>query len=616
MDPAETIALPATITTATAAAKLVPVTSTTTLVRHTTRVDDAFPIRVAHLPNRGRSYIATRMIQPHELIFVAEAFGTTMCDPWLDCGICHYCWSEILDRKTQIRLPSLSHSGTDSSAKKGNRKKQEIVMVFCNETCWKKYGPNVADMICKVESKIRRAWTDSGAKHWKIKTEALVSKEKEHDVSRNDTSSPISKFSSTVTTAAPKTMQSIHYSDLIREALEIASTKQQILALNDDNLAHFLEVTWNALDSLIAEQESWIQPTSTSLLASSSTQRGLPSYNQAQLEVFYPKLARWLLERNDNATIATKTSDDDCEMIRLISEVLYRRQLDICAADVDVEKTDIQSVETVNGSELQEQSKAHTIVTLMEKKEDDKSLKDSIPLQNGQQATFEDYCAMQSNEVVLVRQQLSEELYSIENNSNDEQFLEEEKDTLSTQNTQRHHQQDHPHLSRTSKHDNDKKQWHQLLSILPEHLLNCFYVYLRIRDAYFLLAHENKNSTQHQPDITLTITHTLFRTILYREVANSFGIRDSSDELLGFAVFPRACFFNHSCRPNVLKKRRQSLQTRQMEYWSSSVILEGEECCISYGDISTGVEERRARLEDMYFFTCSCSRCIEEAAEK
>ncbi|KAK3830813.1 MAG: hypothetical protein JOS17DRAFT_673318, partial [Linnemannia elongata] len=116
-----------------------------------------------------------------------------------------------------------------------------------------------------------------------------------------------------------------------------------------------------------------------------------------------------------------------------------------------------------------------------------------------------------------------------------------------------------------------------------------------------------------ESQITLSIDNTFFRTILYREVANSFGIRDSSDELLGFAVFPRASFFNHSCRPNIQKKRRQStrdVRARQMEYWSTSVIKEGEECCISYGDISTGVEERRARLEDMYFFRCSCLRCL------
>ncbi|KAK3844791.1 MAG: hypothetical protein J3R72DRAFT_355033, partial [Linnemannia gamsii] len=119
------------------------------------------------------------------------------------------------------------------------------------------------------------------------------------------------------------------------------------------------------------------------------------------------------------------------------------------------------------------------------------------------------------------------------------------------------------------------------------------------------------------------ITSTLFRTILNREVANSFGIRDASDELLGFAVFPRACFFNHSCRPNILKKRREGLlagggiaddhkstRGRQMEYWSTRLIQEGEECCISYGDILADVEERRARLEDMYFFLCSCPRCL------
>ena len=42
----------------------------------------------------------------------------------------------------------------------------------------------------------------------------------------------------------------------------------------------------------------------------------------------------------------------------------------------------------------------------------------------------------------------------------------------------------------------------------------------------------------------------LFRDLVYREIANSFGIWDSKDitdssELLGYAVFPSASFFNH-----------------------------------------------------------------------
>ncbi|KAF9350495.1 hypothetical protein BGX26_011338 [Mortierella sp. AD094] len=35
-----------------------------------------FPIKVTILPNKGRSYVATRKIQPQELVFVAEAFGS------------------------------------------------------------------------------------------------------------------------------------------------------------------------------------------------------------------------------------------------------------------------------------------------------------------------------------------------------------------------------------------------------------------------------------------------------------------------------------------------------------------------------------------------------------
>jgi hypothetical protein len=399
--------------------------------------------------------------------------------------------------------------------------------------------------------------------------------------------------------------------------------------LNDTDLALFLDTTWSAFDGLISEQESWIQHATTD--GTQCTPGQSHSHTQAQCESLFPKLAKLLLEGNNHATIASKTSDDDCEMIRLISEILYRRQLDLEAAGAACTTGHDHGTEGVvsaqGGGEGQEATKAPAATS-------------QVPMtrvdgpRNGQRATFEDYCTMQSNEMALFRQQIKEDLDLLEHQESDRDASEDGQDekecdtTHGTQPQQKQKQQREP-SSRKSKHDTDMAQWRQLLSILPNHLLSCFYVYLRIRDAYLLLARENtafaastsKPDTQHQqhqqqPTVTLTVTSTLFRTILYREVANSFGIRDASDEILGFAVFPRACFFNHSCCPNILKKRRVGLRARQMEFWSTELIQEGEECCINYGDILAGVEERKARLESMYFFHCSCPRCLKEEAEK
>ncbi|KAF9542734.1 hypothetical protein EC957_001715 [Mortierella hygrophila] len=623
MDPAETTTTPSlSLSLAPTAPPTPPLTPPPTLAlvgqqqedkKHQATEEDAFPIKVTMLPNKGRSYVATRTIQPQELIFVAEAFGTTMCDPWLDCGICHYCWAEILNRKSQIRLPSAlpasakgTRTGTGSERgskgqKGGKGKKQETVMVFCDETCLEMYGPEAAEMICRVEEKIRRTWSDSGSRAWKLKMGPC--KESKATIGHDTPST-----SSATTIAAP------HYSELIEQALAAADTKKRILELSDTDLALFLDTTWSAFDGLIAEQESWIAHPTTATTGTTKNDRQhntqQHSRTQAQCGALFPKLAKLLLEGNNQATIAPKTSDDDCETIRLVSEILCRRQIDMRAAISGMigdgtEVVSVQEGESVKGPATAVLSK------------DEKPPGSHSSLCGGQRAMFEDYCAMQSNELILFRQQLQEDIHNQDEQSdNDEQEQEQEQE----QEEQSIQYQGHKH-SQELKHDTNMRQWRTLISILPNHLLSCFYAYLRVRDAYFLLSCENaatssSDTPSHQErQITLSIDNTFFRTILYREVANSFGIRDSSDELLGFAVFPRASFFNHSCRPNIQKKRRQSsrvVKARQMEYWSTGVIMEGEECCISYGDISTGVEERRARLEDMYFFWCSCLRCLEE----
>ncbi|KAF9563542.1 hypothetical protein EC968_004814 [Mortierella alpina] len=502
-----------------------------------------FPVKVMLLPNKGRSYVATRDIQPQELVFVAEAFGTTMCDPWLDCGVCHYCWMNIPDRKAQIRLPApidtSRHGKTDKS-----RKRAQAVMVFCDETCLQLYGPEIANSLCRVEQKVRRPWNEAGARHWKLKALSTPT------LRREDTATG-------VVSLTPISSMEKHPSGLVQQALALAGSRKEILDLSDQDLAAFLNCVWGALDGLIAEQESHV------LQAEDPVRKqdpGVRAYTQEQREALFPKLAKCLLEGNEEATVATRTSDDDCETIRLISEILYRRQLHISSI---VEDTSINSGVCLERS--------------------------TVKGQRGEQATFADYCAMQSNELAMVRQQLRKEMGETDHDN-----------ALGTFTGSAH-----------ADHGKHFTSWRTLLSILPAHLSDCFYVYLRMRDAYMLLALE-EDAELPRPAITLSIDNNLFRAILYREVANSFGIRDASDELLGFAVFPRACFFNHSCRPNIEKKRRQGGKARQMEYWSTRPIAAGEECCISYGDISTGWKERQERLQDMYFFTCSCLRCLEE----
>jgi len=126
--------------------------------------------------------------------------------------------------------------------------------------------------------------------------------------------------------------------------------------------------------------------------------------------------------------------------------------------------------------------------------------------------------------------------------------------------------------------------YHQLLALLPQDLLSFC-----------------------TPDIV--------RAVQSRDLPNSFGIRsldDAGDEIFGFGVWPEASYWNHSCSPNVRKRR----VGRAWEFWTARPIEEGEELCITYlgGEEETlNVRERRERLEKTWGFTCGCGKCEREA---
>lgn len=94
---------------------------------------------------------------------------------------------------------------------------------------------------------------------------------------------------------------------------------------------------------------------------------------------------------------------------------------------------------------------------------------------------------------------------------------------------------------------------------------------------------------------------------------NSFGIRSADgEEYMGYALYPDASYFNHSCIPNIAKARVgwEWIFTAERE------IGLGEECCITYlgGDEKEmSVAERRARLQEHWGFECICLRCQEES---
>ncbi|KAI8139882.1 hypothetical protein BJV82DRAFT_625349 [Fennellomyces sp. T-0311] len=119
----------------------------------------------------------------------------------------------------------------------------------------------------------------------------------------------------------------------------------------------------------------------------------------------------------------------------------------------------------------------------------------------------------------------------------------------------------------------------------------------------------------------LDCPHDVFRSIYFREMANSFGLwemphKDAADgsvtddlELLGWGIYPSAVYFNHACDANVTKVRKG----RDMVFIAKRDIEPGEEACISYGCVEEPVQERRKRLLEHYHFLCACKRCESES---
>jgi hypothetical protein len=107
------------------------------------------------------------------------------------------------------------------------------------------------------------------------------------------------------------------------------------------------------------------------------------------------------------------------------------------------------------------------------------------------------------------------------------------------------------------------------------------------------------------------VTAATLTTALSRDSHNSFGIRSLNDdgcEYFGYGVWPAASYFNHSCDPNVHKRR----EGRKWIFCARRDVDAGEELCISY---LSGEErnmrrgQRLDRLKKFWGFECGCERC-------
>lgn len=108
---------------------------------------------------------------------------------------------------------------------------------------------------------------------------------------------------------------------------------------------------------------------------------------------------------------------------------------------------------------------------------------------------------------------------------------------------------------------------------------------------------------------------TYARALFARDAGNSFGIwqlpHADESEMFGWGVWVDASYFNHSCAPNLVKRRTG----RTFSFITTRPVTVGEELCISYGSVSDDIKARRRRLWEGWWFWCGCTRCAQEMRE-
>lgn len=109
------------------------------------------------------------------------------------------------------------------------------------------------------------------------------------------------------------------------------------------------------------------------------------------------------------------------------------------------------------------------------------------------------------------------------------------------------------------------------------------------------------------------ITPSRIRSIISKQLTNAFGIWSKdvpyeNREFYGYSLYPSASFFNHSCRPNLIK----IIAGERIIFKLLKNVQKNEELLISYIPFNNDdLEIRQIELKE-WFFDCSCERCVEE----
>eukprot|EP00026_Physarum_polycephalum_P012632 Phypoly_transcript_12957.p1 GENE.Phypoly_transcript_12957~~Phypoly_transcript_12957.p1 ORF type:complete len:335 (-),score=24.47 Phypoly_transcript_12957:94-1038(-) len=112
------------------------------------------------------------------------------------------------------------------------------------------------------------------------------------------------------------------------------------------------------------------------------------------------------------------------------------------------------------------------------------------------------------------------------------------------------------------------------------------------------------------------VTRDELMDVILRYYSNSFGLWDEPEwteasNCTGVGIYLKACFFNHSCSPNIKARRTE----RAFSFLATETIKKGTEMCISYVDPSLPKKQRQEELMQEFSFLCTCETCKNEPDE-
>lgn len=161
----------------------------------------------------------------------------------------------------------------------------------------------------------------------------------------------------------------------------------------------------------------------------------------------------------------------------------------------------------------------------------------------------------------------------------------------------------------------EPEMWADVLELADESApyVSAEYLQMHIISYHHILACCPKELLDHVTAKTLKTlaeksSHNVFNTWSQDLVTEDGTPAPGGSECLGYGLWPAASYFNHSCDPNVQKRR----SGRTWQFWAERDIPAGQELCITYlgGDEwEMTRDERAARLKQNWGFDCACIRC-------